>query len=69
MSQQPISARLIFIVALSSMAVAVVGFVLVVFGHEFGRIFVFVAVPIGGLAVFVGSIGAFAGLVKNDLRK
>ena len=63
------SARTVIIIALSCLGVAAIGFTLVVFGYNAGRVLVFVAVPIGALSGIAGSIAAMTGQLKDDLKK
>jgi hypothetical protein len=63
------SAKTIFTIGISCLLIACFGFLLVMNDVVIGRYVVYISVPIGALAVFVGVVGLALGKLENDLRK
>jgi hypothetical protein len=63
-----ISAKRIITFAMICLLIAILGFVLALFGFRTGRYAVYLAVPIGALTTIVGASATIFGKVKNDIQ-
>jgi hypothetical protein len=64
-----ISAKWLFSVGLSMLAISGVSFVLVMFGIQIFRLFIYIGVLGGVFVVGLGLIGVMTGKLKDDLRR
>jgi purine-cytosine permease-like protein len=64
-----ISAKALFSVGLSILAIALIAAFFVLQGIESLRLVIYVAVPCGVLVVAIGLIGVMTGRIKDDLHQ